>query len=236
MRWMTYDVAGNICHTLLHGSSGSMLTGSTAWTAGSAAPGEWLQMDMGAIRDVTGIVLQMPPVLAATSGVVSRVKVQVGDSPNNLLDVPAGAMATGMTAANLDPVELLFPHAPIQARYVRVVVLAASGSANGNVASLRAAVLAVPTASPYTAVIDPPVSRRTYSGSLNDNTDSMMESPSVNDATNAWIADKSSSDAWMRIDLGSLMEVKGVVLAGPKNNAEFATKVGPFSDFMIASL
>jgi hypothetical protein len=70
-------------------------------------------------------------------------------------------------------------------------------------------------------VVDPPVSRRTYSGSLNGNTDSMMDSP------NAWIADKSSSDAWMRIDLGSLMEVKGVVLAGRKNKAEFATKVGP---------
>jgi len=82
-------------------------------------------------------------------------------------------------------------------------------------------------ASRYTAVVDPPVSRRTYSGSMNGNTDSMMDSPSQRDATNAWIADKSSSDAWMRIDLGSLMEVKGVVLAGRKNKAEFAKKVGP---------
>jgi hypothetical protein len=75
-------------------------------------------------------------------------------------------------------------------------------------------------------VVDPQVSRRTYSGTMNGNTDSMMDSPSQRDATNAWIADKSSSDAWMRIDLGSLMEVKGVVLAGRKTKAEFATKVG----------
>jgi len=62
---------------------------------------------------------------------------------------------------------------------------------------------------------------------MNGNTDSMMDSPLRRDATNAWIADTSSSEAWMRIDLGSLMEVKGVVLAGRKNKAEFATRVGP---------
>jgi len=85
----------------LHGSPASMIAGSKAWTAASTAPGEWLQMDLGATRDVSGVALQLPPILDASNGyigLVSRVKVQVGDSPDNLLDVPAGAMDTGMHA------------------------------------------------------------------------------------------------------------------------------------------
>jgi len=125
------DSARTYSSSLL-GSPASMLAGSKAWTAASTVPGEWLQMDLGVTRDVSGVALQLPPVLDASNGytgVVRRVKVQVGDSPDNLLDIPAGPMDTGMYADDKEPVELVFPHAPVQARYVRVVVLEVSGEA-----------------------------------------------------------------------------------------------------------
>lgn len=114
-----------------------MLDSSQAWTAARDAIGEWLQIDLGSMQSVAGIVVQ-----ARADGLeewVTQYRVECGANQFKLERVLGEFRGCGH---GLSKVQALFP-IPVTARYVRVFPLAWHGRA-----SMRAGVLTFDTTGP----------------------------------------------------------------------------------------
>ena len=135
----------------------------------------------------------------------TKVTVEVSDDGDEFVVAPGGAgRPTDLTADSERPFTLLF-QSPVPARFVRITVLEWTGYV-----SVRAAVVV------GALVADPPTASRKLSSTLRTGGDGSLE-----DET-SWCAASADRDAAMVIDLGSEMEVMGVVVRGGTDGQRWA--------------
>ena len=115
------------------GHARSMLDSDQAWSAANDAVGEWMQIDLGSIRCVNGVVTQGRNKGVYGSQRVTSYKISYSSDGVTFTELPEVFEGN----VNNDYSNVTNSFDPVQARYVRFIVKAWEGAV-----SMRAAVVA----------------------------------------------------------------------------------------------
>ena len=208
-------------HVKGHGCNAPMLDSSReAWCAPRRRIGDWIQMDLGRVETVAGVVTQAR---RGSDQMVTSYTVHVSDAANGPFDVvDDGFVFPGNVAIGEGKAERVFSH-PVKARFVRIQVVTYA-----NHPSMRAAVLLLPRGDADgdydDDVVNPNDNYRFASSVYHSHRSGSGHNRGMLDSASAWLASGARGGEWYGLDAGAPSVVTGVVMQNRKDAMQHYVK------------
>ena len=208
-------------HVKGHGCNAPMLdSASGAWCAPRGRIGDWIQMDLGRVETVAGVVTQAR---RGHDQMVTSYTVHVSDAANGPFDVvDDGFVFPGNVAIGEGKAERVFSH-PVKARFVRIQVVTYA-----NHPSMRAAVLLLPRGDADgdydDDVVNPNDNYRFASSVYHSHRSGSGHNRGMLDSATAWLASGARAGEWYGLDAGAPSVVTGVVMQNRKDAMQHYVK------------
>ncbi|WP_209445770.1 glycosyl hydrolase family 95 catalytic domain-containing protein, partial [Paenibacillus etheri] len=193
------------------GSNGNDGNETTGWTAASSDPGQWWEVDLGSVFNITG-----SEIVWASGNSYNQYKIEVSEDQGNWTTILDNTQNKTATSRQRDKLSA-------NARYVRIIVTGVqTGQASFNELKVFGVAPFQNQATQHPELVNVALNKSvSASSSANGNEPSM-----ANDGINAsWWEANSSAPAWWQVDLGASYNLVGSKILWGRDNMHYTYRI-----------